>query len=272
LAIFECTQPSPPLSAYIETFSLHEGDAPLHPQKERCLPNGQMAIVINLGHDTIQVANHQHANQFQSFYGGCIHGAFSEYSTIDTTTLVTTMSINFKPGGTRPFLHIPATELTNQAVDLSSIFGTDSLDLRAQLQAAQTHDNQIRILERFLLARATWEQQPHPAVMFALASFQTRQHSISEVTTQLGMIPKRFIHLFKEAIGLTPKVYCRVLRFQDMLHLLENNQQVSWTDLALSCGYFDQAHFIHDFQAFSSLTPQAYLAHCSPFRNHVPLP
>jgi AraC-like DNA-binding protein len=184
------------------------------------------------------------------------------------------MSINFKPGGTRPFLHIPATELTNQAVDLSSVFGTAAFDLRAQLQAAQTYDNKIRILERFLLARTAWEQQPHPAVTFALASFQTgpQRRSISEVTAQLGMSPKRFIHLFKEAIGLTPKVYCRVLRFQDMLHLLENNQQVSWADLALSCEYFDQAHFIHDFQAFSSLTPQTYLAQRSPSRNHVPLP
>jgi len=130
----------------------------------------------------------------------------------------------------------------------------------------------VHILERFLLAHAAWEQQPHPAVTFALASFQAGRHSISEVTAQLGLSPRRFIHLFKEAVGLTPKVYCRVLRFQDTLRLIENNQQISWADLALSCGYFDQAHFIHDFQAFSNLTPQAYLAQRSPFRNHVPLP
>jgi len=76
----------------------------------------------------------------------------------------------------------------------------------------------------------------------------------------------------EEAIGLTPKVFCRLLRFQEALRLIENGQWISWTDLALDRGYFDHAHFIHDFQAFSGLTPQAYLAQRSPYRNHVPLP
>ena len=92
------------------------------------------------------------------------------------------------------------------------------------------------------------------------------------MTTQLGLSPKRFISLFEEAVGLTPKVFCRVLRFQDVLSLIEQGQPIGWADLALDCGYFDQAHFIHDFQAFSGLTPQAYLAQRSLFRNHVPLP
>jgi AraC-like DNA-binding protein len=274
LAVLSRFLPSPLLSAYVEAFCFYDGDASLHPKKERCLPDGRVAVVINLGHDTIRVANLQHADQFQSFYGGVLNGAFSECCAIDTTTLVTTMSICFKPGGARPFLPMPAAELTNQVVDLSCVLGTDAFDLREQVQAAQTNGDRVRILERFLLARAAWEQQPHPAATFALASFQAgkERRSISEVTAQLGVSPKRFIHLFEEAVGLTPKVFCRVLRFQDVLSLIEKGQPISWADLALDCGYFDQAHFIHDFQAFSGLTPQAYLAQRSPYRNHVPLP
>ena len=266
--------PSPLLSAYVEAFCFYEGDAELPAKKERCLPNGRVALVINLGHDTIRVSNRQDAEGFQSFHGGVLNGAFSEFSVIDTTTMVTTMSIQFKPGGACPFLPMPATELTNQVVDLSMLWGTAASDLRKQLQTAQTNDDRVRILERFLLARVAWEQAPHPAVMFALASFQAghKRRSVSEVTAQLGVSPKRFIHLFEEAVGLTPKLFCRVLRFQEVLCLIEKDQPICWADLALSCGYFDQAHFIHDFQAFSGLTPQAYLAQRSPFRNHVPLP
>ncbi|MBV9230281.1 MAG: AraC family transcriptional regulator [Chloroflexi bacterium] len=265
--------PSFPLSTYIEAFCLYEGDVPLY-TKERCLPTGSMAVVINLGHDTLRVADPEHADQFQSFHGGVLTGAFSRYSVIDPTTMVTTMSICFKPGGARLFLPMPASEMTNQVVDLFTLWGTAAFDLRHHLKAAQTRTEMVRLLERFLLAHLAWERTPHPAIPFALTSFQLEKErrSISEVTAQLGMRPKRFIHLFEEAIGLTPKVFCRLHRFQEVLHMIENGQRISWTDLALDCGYFDQAHFIHDFQAFSGLTPQAYLAQRSPYRNHVPLP
>jgi AraC-like DNA-binding protein len=273
LAVLSQFLPSFPLSAYIEAFCLYEGDAPLH-TKERCLPTGSMAVVINLGHDILRVAGPEHADQFQSFHGGVLNGAFSRYAVIDPTTLVTTMSICFKPGGARPFLPMPASEVANQVVDLFTLWGTAAFDLREQLHAAQSRTKMVRILEQFLLAHVAWERTPHPVVPFALASFQAgkERRSISEVIVQLGVSPKRFIHLFEEAIGLTPKVFYRLLRFQEVLRLIENGLRISWADLALDCGYFDQAHFIHNFQAFSGLTPQAYLAQRSPFRNHVPLP
>lgn len=266
--------PSPPLSAYIEAFCFSDGDASQPPKKERCLPNGQVAMVVNLGHDTLRVSNAPTSDQLQSFHGGVLHGAFSRFSVIDTTTLVTTMSICFKPGSACLFLPMPAAELANQVVDLSCIFGTAALDLREQLQAAQTNDERVCILERFLLERIAREQAPHPAVMFALTSFQAEKArcSISEVTTRLGLSPKRFISLFEEAVGLTPKVFCRVLRFQEVLQRITEGQSVRWADLALDSGYFDQAHFIHDFQTFAGLTPSAYLAQRGEHHNHVPLP
>jgi hypothetical protein len=125
-----------------------------------------------VGHDTLRASNPLHGDQLQSFHGGVLSGAFSQSSVIETATLVTTVSVQFKPGGACPFLPMPATELTNQVIDLSTVFGTAALDLREQLQAAQTRASQVRILERFLLERAAWEQAPHPAVTFALASFR----------------------------------------------------------------------------------------------------
>lgn len=266
--------PSPPLSAYIEAFCFSDGEASLPPKKERCLPNGQVAVVVNLGHDTIRVANLQHADQFQHFHGSVFTGAFSRFCVLDTTTMVTTLSICFKPGGARLFLPMPVAELANQVVDLSCIFGAAAFDLREQLQASQTNDKRVSILERFFLTRVSYEQALSPAIRFALTSFQAEKErrSISEVTTQLGLNPKRFISLFEEAVGLTPKVFCRVLRFQEVLQRITGEQPVRWADLALDCGYFDQAHFIHDFQAFAGLTPSAYLVRRGEHHNHVPLP
>jgi AraC-like DNA-binding protein len=264
--------PSPPLSASVEAFYFSEGEASLQ-TKERRLPDGRVALVINLGHEMLRVSHREHADQFQSFHGGVLSGAHSQFSVLDTTTLVTTLYVCFKPGGVRSFLPMPATELTNQVIDLSRVFGTATFDLREQLQAAQTNDDRVCILERFLLARLAREQAPHPAITFALASFQAghKRRSISEVTAQLGLSPKRFISLFEETVGLTPKVFCRVLRFQEALLQIKKGQPVRWADLALDYGYFDQAHFTHDFQAFAGLTPGAYLAQRGEHHNHVPL-
>ena len=273
MAVLSRFLPSPRLSSYVETFGISEGEAEL-PTRERCLPNGRMAMVINLGHDTLAVSTPRHGEQFESFHGGLLHGAFSQVAVIDTTTLVTTISVCFKPGGARPFLPMPATELTNQAVDLSHVFGPAANALRERLLRAQTNADRIQILERFLLRRMAWEQTRPSAVTCALASFQAepQRHSISEVTAHLGLSPKRFISLFEEAVGLTPKVFCRLLRFQEALRQTDKGQPVQWADLALSCGYFDQAHFIHDFQAFAGMSPSVYLAQRSEHHNHVPLP
>jgi len=272
LAVSSHFLPSPLLATCIEAFSISEGEAKL-PTRERCLPNGQMAIVINLGHDTLAVSTPRHGDQFESFHGSILHGAFSQTAIIDTTTLVTTISVCFKPGGARPFLPMPASELTNQAVDLSHVFGPAALELREHLLRAQTNADRVQILERFLLRRMLWEQTRPSAVTFALASFQAelKRHSISEVTTHLGLSPKRFISLFQEAVGLTPKVFCRLQRFQEALRQTPKRPPVQWADLALSCGYFDQAHFIHDFQAFAGMSPSIYMAQRSEHHNHVPL-
>lgn len=71
------------------------------------------------------------------------------------------------------------------------------------------------------------------------------------------------------AVGLTPKQYCRVRRFQQSVTAAHAAREVDWAELAVSCGYYDQAHFIHDFRAFSGLTPGAYRDVRTAFQNHV---
>ena len=70
-------------------------------------------------------------------------------------------------------------------------------------------------------------------------------------------------------VGMTPKRYCRVRRFQRALALANRGRQVDWNRVALDCGYFDQAHFIHDFRSFAGLTPTGYQSARTSFQNHV---
>jgi AraC-like DNA-binding protein len=95
--------------------------------------------------------------------------------------------------------------------------------------------------------------------------------NISDMTEQIGLSSRHFIQIFSQEVGLTPRLFCRVQRFQEVLRQIGKAQQVGWTNIALTCGYFDQSHFIHDFQAFSGLNPTTYLLQRSEHPNHVPI-
>jgi hypothetical protein len=121
LTVFHTYIPRPPLSTFIESFSLFEADnlPPLH-TKERVLPSGSLQVLINLHEDTLRVYDRERHDLFQSFRGCLICGPQTEYRVIDITCLKSIMGIHFKPGGAFPFLPLP-TEPAENVGDGSAI-------------------------------------------------------------------------------------------------------------------------------------------------------
>jgi AraC-like DNA-binding protein len=113
----------------------------------------------------------------------------------------------------------------------------------------------------------------HPAVDYAVQQFSSALPglSVSRVVGKVGFSQRRFIQLFNDEVGLTPKLFSRVSRFQRVIQTAHARDELNWVKMALDCGYYDQAHFIHDFQAFAGITPSAYLERKTPHVNHVPM-
>ena len=110
----------------------------------------------------------------------------------------------------------------------------------------------------------------HPAVAYALEQFTTTSN-VREVVEQSGYSHRRFIELFRRTVGLTPKRYCRVLRFQQVLASVAADGSPAFIDLALAAGYSDQAHFNREFQEFSGVTPTEYRQLSPSSVQHVPV-
>lgn len=268
--------PKLPLAAFVNQFWLCEGDTPPH-QKERILPDGSIELLINLRQDRLNIYNRDNPEQCQIFRGALIAGVHSEYFVIDTASQEFIMGVHFKPGGAFPFFGLPSCELRDVHVSLDNLWKATAQEVREQLLEAETPQARFGILEKALLAQATKPLTRHPAVTFALGEFHKMPSkcTVSEVSEQIGLSSRRFIQVFSEQVGLTPKLFWRIRRFQQVLHLIRGSSQplsLDWADIALNCGYFDQAHFIHDFQAFAGLNPTTYLAQQSEHFNHVPLP
>jgi len=77
--------------------------------------------------------------------------------------------------------------------------------------------------------------------------------SVPEVARQLGISLRQFQRRFVGGIGITPKLFCRMQRFQQVVRAMDDT--VSWTDTAIRSGYYDQAHLIRDFRQFTGTTP-----------------
>jgi AraC-like DNA-binding protein len=182
------------------------------------------------------------------------------------------MGVQFKPGGAFPFLPMPASELSGLEVELGTLWGSAADALRERLLAVPSVTEKFRVLGRALQRAFDRERPRHPVVDFALREFHSDANPrVADVVARTGYSARRFIDLFTVEVGLTPKRYQRVQRFQRMIRQLNGSDVVDPTDAALTCGYFDQSHFIHDFQAFAGLSPTAYLARRGLHANHVPL-
>jgi AraC-like DNA-binding protein len=250
-------RPPPPLADLVDLFWLYRRDTPTHP-RERLLPMGTMELVVNLSDDR---------------HGPVVCGAHSESFEIGTAEPATVLGVHFKPGGAFPFLNLPAGELHNAHVSLEDLWGRRAGDLQERLLEARTAADQFRVLEQALLARAFRPLVRHRAVAFALKEFERGAYApaVADVIERTGLSHRRFIQRFADEVGLTPKLFCRVSRFQDVVRRIAGSRQIDWVQVALACGYYDQAHFIHDFRAFSGLSPTKYLEVRGDHVNHVPL-
>ena len=102
----------------------------------------------------------------------------------------------------------------------------------------------------------------HPAVRFALEQFArgSNRLSIAEVARSSGWSERRFSQLFREQVGFAPKVWCRLQRFQRAVWQLRAGADVPWAELAIECGFYDQAHLANEFRSFSGIDLTTYIA------------
>ena len=216
-----------------------------------------------------------------AFPGRSFRGAYGRIFLIDTAEDASVIGVHFRPGGAFPFLGLPAGELADAHVDLETLWGRAAVELRERLCAAGTPAERFRLLEEALLARLFRPLIHHDAVSVALDAFGRMDagSTVQEVARRVGLSHRRFIQIFSAEVGITPKLFCRIQRFQRTIAMVRQIATPDWAQVAVDCGYFDQSHMIRDFLAFSGLSPAVYVRQQHRLRqedihekrNHVPV-
>jgi len=264
--------PAPPLDRYIERFWLCS-DTP-STASERIVPSGTLELVINLCEDEVRIYDPLQLDRYVRLSGGVVSGTYHSYFTIDPRQHASILGVHFRPGGACPFLGMPAHELADTHVDLAAIWGSAAVALRDALCAAGSPGERFSLLEAALGSRLRTSRETHWAVSAAVELLERTAGTIRvrDLSHQVGLCQRRLIQVFAAEVGLTPKQYGRIQRFQRARAQCGRVALPDWAEIAYACGYADQAHLIHDFQAFAGHTPGAYHRRAAERRlpNHVP--
>jgi AraC-like DNA-binding protein len=132
-------------------------------------------------------------------------------------------------------------------------------------------------MEMFLLTRGgdrLHDTSTNRCIEFVLNGIlnQPTHFKFQDLINHIGYSQKHFIDLFKKQVGVTPKQYLRIIRFQKAIQELEQGASFfDWSRLALQSGFYDQAHLIHDFREFSGFTPGEYVQKKADTLNYVPV-
>lgn len=260
------------LANYIACFWYSEGIPQGHAQ-EQLMPSGEASAVFNLRDDPIRIYNSRNRETSQSYGCAVIAGPRTCPFVIDSAQQERVFGIQFRAGGSWPFFPLPVSELANQNVALDDLWHASKHQLREQLLSATCPSQMFLLAERHLFAALPRQGKPHAAVEYAVACLMRnpQEYPLSRLINDTGLSHRRFQQIFRDRVGLAPKAFSRVRRFQQVLTQVHKQRRVNWTQVALDCGYYDQPHFNHDFREFSGFAPGIYLARATEHLNHVPL-
>jgi AraC-like DNA-binding protein len=264
-----------PLGDFVDFFWYYKDLESSHAM-EHVLPDGTFELIINLRDAPRKLFDRNDTQRYTLFQRGWLSGAHSRYIVIDALPGSSLIGAHFKPGGITPFLGISADEFRDQVVPMEALWGSSASKLRERLLTAQSPAAKFRVLEGFLTARLRCvrpDQRRHERIAWAVRQFCREPHlaSIGSVAHTFGITHKHFISEFRDQVGLTPKLFCRIQRFQRVLAEIASGKTIAWADIACGCGYYDQAHFVNDFQNFAGLNPSAYLNLGAEWSNFVPV-
>ncbi len=264
--------PTFPLNQLIDFLWYYEGYTPVY-SKEKLLPDGTIEIVINLQEEPRRLYDRQDFEKATLYKQSWVSGERKEYIIIESGFQSSMMGIHFKPGGAYPFFAFPISEITDRVEELDLLWGSFIQSARQQILDTIGIEAKFKALEKCLLLQIKQDFAINPCIAYAVGQIirEPQNITLENLSRKIGFSQKHFISLFDRWVGLNPKAFVRICKFQKVLQLIEQNQSINWAEIVFACGYYDQAHFIKEFQAFSGINPSAYLRQKGDFLNYIPI-
>jgi AraC-like DNA-binding protein len=233
--------------------------------RRREVPSGIVPLILDFV-GAYRVATDHDMSSWSSHRVGFAAGLHESYALTESIGSAGGMQVNFTPIGAYLFFGRPMSDLTNRIVSFDDLLGGAATGLVDRLRDAPDWETRFDLLEQFIVRRLAAARAPTPSVVWAWRQLARTagQIEVGRLASEIGCSRKHLIAQFRDQIGVPPKTVARILRFSRAVKLFTSQRELSGADVALACGYFDQAHFNKDFREFAGLTPTEYLRHRLP--------
>lgn len=177
------------------------------------------------------------------------------------TGKVETFMIFFQPTGLHRMFSVPMHELTDTHHEARAVLGAGIDELAERLGNGRSFEERVRIANAFFIRRCSTLPSPDRITTAAMSVLGRRGRiQVHVLAQQACMSPRQFERRFTREIGLPPKLFARIARFESALESKALSTAESWTDITTRLGYFDQMHLIKDFKEFSGEIPTSLLS------------
>jgi AraC-like DNA-binding protein len=255
IAYFEY-KPSRPLCPFIECFWTMKSHSKFFKRREVIIPGGRAEIFFT--NDTaVNWIDSKQPNVSHSHTGSHVLGPRNRPFYVEMAGAVSLVGVRFRHGGLAPFTAIPVDLLLNQIISLDQIFDKKVNSLAGQLLENDNAHRQISLIEKFLFGVIESDSQTCKTIQLIAAVKNQQFTSIDTLSKSTGIHYKKLERTFSRFTGYNPKNFSRVVRFYQALRQMQATP-ASLTHIGLNNGYYDQAHFIRDFKAFTGNSPTRF--------------
>ena len=253
--IFHRHIPRPPLDNYVDCIVYIEGN-----NKGVGFPKTAMSLVFNLN-DSFKLFTDKQFIQFIDYKKYWVAGLQTQPTYVESYGESKMIVIQFKTFGAYVFLNQPLKDFTNHFINLDCIFKNEADETWEQLQETKTISEKFLVTENFLYRKLLANKIPNSKLLSSIdLLFKNKENiSIKEICRQHNISGKHLNHLFREYLGISPKMLSSLNRFQMILRTISKSKPEKLTSVAYELDFFDQAHFNNNFKKFTGLKPNDYI-------------
>ena len=251
---FKRFTPGKELERIIECYWIVE-DNDATPRQQKIIPDGFNEIIFHLG-DAYRIRLY---DEWELQSKSLLAGQIRKHFFLENTGRSEIVGIKLKPTALTHLYGLDMHRFTDKAVDLSSVLGGHFSETPGQLRAMNDHNDKISLLEQHF-AKSLSETPYQETAADRAIDIIFAQHGmlpVSAIARVAGVGHRQLENLFKRYIGLSPKFFARIVRFNYIFTLIQQNNQ-SWSGIAYEASFFDQSHFIRNFKDFTGENPSDY--------------
>jgi AraC-like DNA-binding protein len=246
--------PDPSLVKLIECYWVAEDDDP-QPRIQKIIPDGFTEIIFHVGDPYRINLSGEWMLQSRSLFAAQI----TKHFLLENTGRSGMIGIKFKPTALSWLFNVSMHSFTDTVVDISTALGNRMDKVEANLRSASDIESRIAILNDYFSSLAevipSGQAKVDQAVEQTLAKYGAV--TVGELAALLQISERQLERLFNKHVGMSPKRYARIIRFNKIFELIQQGD-FAWVDMALEAGFADQSHFIRNFKAFTGEDPTAY--------------